>query len=456
MRILVTLLVLIAFEAPAWAQGQRVALVIGVGGYRTVPALANPPRDARSIAEGLRRAGFRTDLVIDPDRAGLERAIRALGAASSRADVVMFFYAGHAVEFNGQNYLIPATAAIQTGRDLPFEAVSLDLVANQVEKARTTLIFLDACRDNPFSLRLGGSDRGIAARGLAAPAASSTGTLVAFATAPGHTASDGSGEHSPFTRALLANIDVPGLEIRQMLGRVRRQVREETGGEQVPWESSALEGEFYFHPSATPAPQPPPPAVVASRPIETPTPSRSPVPRPMQQAMAPRQETRSAGAALCPAAGTEVVRSDGSTLVYAGSDPADPALCLFRTGTARMFYGIVNPLENVAAESASAIRTVLAGAPGAKAAYDDVGRSGFFRREWTFVGDETVTIAGEARRAAHLVDHRSGQVGTHVEFQLHYWIDRADGMLLAQKYEYLSGNRQVGRDFIVVSIWRPG
>ena len=450
-RILLTMLLLLTAETPALAQGQRVALVIGVGAYRTVPALANPPRDARSIADELRRAGFSTELVIDPDRTALERAVRALGAAAATADVVMFFYAGHAVEFNGQNYLIPVTAAIQSGRDLPFEAVPLDLVANQVEKARTTLIFLDACRDNPFALRLGGGERGLAARGLAPPRAASTGTLVAFATAPGRTAADGAGEHSPFTRALLANLDVPGLEIRQLLGRVRRQVREQTNGQQVPWESSALEGEFYFHPSG---PAAPPPPVVASRPVETPTFPRSPAPG--QQAMAQPAPARPGGATSCPALGTVAVRSDGSTIVYAGSDPTSPAVCLFLGGTARFIYGLIDPAENVATESASAIRTLLAGAPGVKVAFDDVGPSRFFRREWTFVGDETVTVGSQARRAAHLSDHRTGQVGTHAEFRLHYWIDRADGMVLAQTLEYIAGNRQVAREFTVVSIRRPG
>ncbi len=366
----------------------------------------------------------------------------------------MFFYAGHAVEFNGQNYLIPAPAAIQSGRDLPFEAVPLDLVANQLEKARTTLIFLDACRDNPFTLRLGGGERGLATRGLAAPGAASTGTLVAFATAPGHTAADGVGDHSPFTRALLANIDVPGLEIRQLLGRVRRQVREETNGTQVPWESSALEGEFYFHPTG---PQPAAPAL-AARPADPPASVRTPPPA--QQAMAlqpPAAATaRTGGAAVCPAVGTEAVRSDGSTIVYAGSDAATPTLCLYRSGSGRLYFGVVDPLENVASATAAAIRTLLSGAVGTKVAYDDIGRSAFFRREWTFIGDETVTIGGEPRRAAHLVDHRTGQAGTRVEYQVHYWIDRADGMVLARRQEYLSGNRQIVHDFTVVSIRRPG
>jgi uncharacterized caspase-like protein len=245
MRFVLALVVMLACAGEAWAL--RVALVIGNGAYEEAPALANPAADARGVAAALDRLGFATDLVIDADRAGMEAAIRRFGEAAAGAEAALVFYAGHAVEVGGRNYLIPVTARIRSDRDLPFETVDFDAVMTQLEgRARVILVFLDACRDNPFRQRLmAGGTRGIAAPGLA-PVRGTVGTLVAFATAPGQVASDGHGQNSPFTAALLQHIETPGLEVRPMLGRVRQSVREATAGSQVPWENSSLEGEFYF------------------------------------------------------------------------------------------------------------------------------------------------------------------------------------------------------------------
>jgi hypothetical protein len=246
---------------PALADGKRVALVIGVGAYQAAPKLINPARDATAVAAALRRLGFDTSLVLDPDRTTLEAEIRDLGDRAQDADAVMVFYAGHAVEANGRNALVPVSAKIASARDMPFETVDIDRILDQVDgRAHTILIFLDACRDNPFQHSLAGEGRGLAqARGLAAPADDVSGTLIAFATAPGHTAADGTGPDSPFTTALLAHIETPGLEVHQLLALVRRDVRLATNGEQIPWDSSALEGDFYFRPggAAKPAPATP-------------------------------------------------------------------------------------------------------------------------------------------------------------------------------------------------------
>jgi hypothetical protein len=252
MRLLLIGILLLTGLSAAHAADRRVAVVVGVGAYQAVPQLANPPRDARAIADALRRLGFDTTLVLDPDRAALEQAIRTLGDRAQGADVAMFFYAGHAVEANGRNALVPVSARIARARDLPFETVDLDRVLDQLgDQTHTTLIFLDACRDNPFQRSLAGAGRGLGeSRGLAAPSADVTGTLIAFATAPGHVAADGDGADSPFTTALLRHIETPGLELRQMLALVRKDVRLATNGTQIPWESSALEGEFYFRPTA--------------------------------------------------------------------------------------------------------------------------------------------------------------------------------------------------------------
>ncbi len=238
-------LALVATDAGA---ARRVALVVGAGAYVNAPKLDNPPRDAQAVADALKRLGFDTELVLDPDRAALERAVRGLGDRSRDAEVALFFYAGHGLESGGHNYLLPVGARIATARDLPFETLDLDLVLSAADGgAKTLLIFLDACRDNPFLRNISGSGRSVGSRGgLAAPAADVSGTLIAFSTAPGRTADDGDGQNSPFATALLHHIDTPGLEVRQMLGRVRAEVRQATHGQQTPWDSSALEGEFYF------------------------------------------------------------------------------------------------------------------------------------------------------------------------------------------------------------------
>jgi hypothetical protein len=260
----ILLVACMALATGARAQEARMALVVGIGNYKAVPVLHNPPRDARAVAAKLRGLGFQADLVVDPDRAGLERAIRAFGDKARKADVALVYYAGHALESGGQNYLLPATADLHSARDIPFETVSLDLIPAQLEgTAHTVLLFIDACRDDPFVSRIATSQRGIASHGLAAASASATGTLIVYATAPGQTADDGSGDDSPFTTALLHHLDEPGLEVRQMLSRVRRDVRNATNGTQIPWESSSLEGDFYFRPAALTATEPlriPPPA----------------------------------------------------------------------------------------------------------------------------------------------------------------------------------------------------
>jgi hypothetical protein len=265
-----TLLIALALllpALPAAAQpGARVALVMGVGAYRAIPPLANPPNDARALAETLRRIGFDTDLVLDPDRAAMEQAVRRLGQRAVGAEAALFFYAGHALEFGGRNWLLPVTTDVRNDRDLRFEALDLDSVLAQLESARVSIVLLDGCRDNPFRLRLASATRGIATAPGLSPVRAAVGTLIAFATAPGEVAEDGTGTHSPFTAALLRKIATPGLELRSMMAEVRREVREATGGRQVPWEHSAMEGAFYFIPAAINVPQAAAPTPVAAPP----------------------------------------------------------------------------------------------------------------------------------------------------------------------------------------------
>jgi hypothetical protein len=247
------------------ALAQRVALVIGASAYQHVPPLPNAVHDAADLAATLRGLDFRVDLVLDPDRAAMESAVERFGQAARGAEAALFFYAGHALELGGRNWLIPVSAELRSPQQLRFQALELEAVTEQSQAAaRVSLIMLDACRDNPFRQRWPAATRSAAGQGLSrvSPA---TGTLVVFSTAPGAVAEDGQGRNSPFTAALLRHLPTPGLEIRPMLAEVRRSVREATGGAQIPWEESSLEGSFFFRPEAPAAP-PPAPALAAPPP----------------------------------------------------------------------------------------------------------------------------------------------------------------------------------------------
>ncbi len=272
--ILVAVLALGCGLGQAGAEERRVALVVGVSAYRNVPHLPNTANDARAMAAALQRLGFAVETQIDPDRPTLEAAVRRIGERAQGADAVLFYFAGHAIEASGRNWLFPASAAPKEARNLRFEALDIESVVEQTEGlARVTLLFLDACRDNPFRKFLGTGTREIPQSGLGQVRAAA-GTLVAFSTAPGTVAADGKGPHSPFAGALLKHMDTPGLEIRQLLATVRREVREATRGRQVPWENSALEGEFFFRPHApalaAPATPATPKAPAATAPVMQP------------------------------------------------------------------------------------------------------------------------------------------------------------------------------------------
>ena len=251
-RLLVLIgLALISLSDTSAAASRRVALVVGAGEYAHAPALANTLNDARDVAAALTRLQFDVDLVINPDRAALEKAVRRLGQRSRGADASLFYFSGHALEVQRVNWLLPVSADVKSDDDLRFEALDLTAVLEQIEsKAHVSLLFLDACREDPFKQRFGLA-RGITGAGLAPAHASASGTYIVYAAAPEMAAEDGSGPHSPFTAALLRFIETPGLEVRQMLSRVRGDVEAQTDGKQIPWESSSLLGDFYFDPKTT-------------------------------------------------------------------------------------------------------------------------------------------------------------------------------------------------------------
>ena len=238
-------------------QGRRVALVIGNGAYVGAPALANPANDARVIAKSLRDIGFEVAEGNDLKRADMKRTINDFlrGAASSKMAVV--FYAGHGMQIDGQNYLVPIDADFSRGINLAADMTDVDFILTGLDdKIRTNIIVLDACRDNPLAQKAAqatDAGRSVTVRsglatpeGLGAGATLGAGTLLAFATAPGQVALDGDGANSPFSAALGRHISTPGLEVQQMLTRVRSEVVSATKNKQVPWSNSSLLGEVYL------------------------------------------------------------------------------------------------------------------------------------------------------------------------------------------------------------------
>ena len=238
------------------SSGRRVALVIGNGAYAHVKALPNPPNDARSVASSLRDIGFAVSEGIDLDRAAMQKTTRDFLRDAARAQVAVVYYAGHGVQIDGRNYLVPVDVQLVAGRNITDGMIDMDtILAALDDQVRTNILILDACRNNPLEPKVAsaGSNRGIeAGSGLAAPTSLGTGatlgagTLIAFATAPGQVALDGEGANSPFSAALSRHIGTPGIEVQQMLTRVRAEVVAKTGGKQVPWSNSSLLGEVFL------------------------------------------------------------------------------------------------------------------------------------------------------------------------------------------------------------------
>ncbi|MGZ5824224.1 MAG: caspase family protein, partial [Hyphomicrobium sp.] len=242
---------------PAHAE-KRVALVVGNSAYKEVGQLANPVNDANAIASALKSSGFEVILGVDVDKRGFDNKVRDFAGLLESADVAIFFYAGHGLQVAGRNYLIPVDAHLQGERDLDFDAENLDFILKQMELGRadkTNIVFLDACRDNPFSQNLArsmGTRSTSIGKGLA-QVDTGVGTFIAYSTQPGNVALDGKGKNSPFTAALAKHVKEPGRDLTSVMIEVRKDVLAATGGKQVPWDHSALTGEFYFQPTAVPA-----------------------------------------------------------------------------------------------------------------------------------------------------------------------------------------------------------
>ena len=236
-----------AFSCKAVSASTKVALVIGNSKYESVPLLTNPTNDADDVAQSLKSTAFDVIEVKDATRDAMVQALRVFVDRIRNADVALFYYAGHAVQVSGENYLIPIDAKIEGENDVRFNTIDLGNVQQAMNgSGRANIIILDACRNNPFADALANGARGVTTRGLQRIDASGIGSLVVFATQPNNVSLDGTGRNSPFTSALLKHVGTPGLEVRQMISRVRGDVLQATDQKQVPWDNSSLVGDVYL------------------------------------------------------------------------------------------------------------------------------------------------------------------------------------------------------------------
>ena len=226
----------------ALAQPRRTALVIGNAAYESGP-LRNPVNDATDVAAALQRLGFDVSLLRDAKMRAMEEAIETFSQKLRKGGVGLFYFAGHGLQVAGENYIVPIGARIGREQDVRFETVQVGRVLGGMEDAGNdvNLIILDACRDNPFAR----SFRSGAQRGLAVSSAV-RGSLMAYATAPGKTAADGDGRNGVYTQQLLKYITTPGMKVEDVFKRVRLSVEDATNGQQTPWETTSLRGDFYF------------------------------------------------------------------------------------------------------------------------------------------------------------------------------------------------------------------
>lgn len=223
---------------------KRVALVFGNAAYKEAP-LTNPVNDARAMAAKLKSLGFDVILRENATKTQMEKAIGEFGEKLSENATGLVFYAGHGIQSQGRNFMIPVDAQITAEQRMRLEAVDAEIVVDQMAAARTrvSVVIMDACRNNPFERRF----RSTSGAGLAQMNAPE-GTLVAYATAPGKVANDGDGKNGLYTGELLKVLDEPGLKVEDVFKRVRIAVSKASNGSQTPWESSSLTGEFFFQP----------------------------------------------------------------------------------------------------------------------------------------------------------------------------------------------------------------
>lgn len=243
----------------AQSQRPRTALVIGNANYDNATALSNPINDATDIAHALESLGFEVTLYQDIDYREMENALDDFKTELDRGGVGVFYYAGHGVQVEGENYLVPLDARLEHQRDIRYETLPLGMVLNAMEgsESNINIVIVDACRDNPFTRQWrSGSRTSSVSRGLAEVQLFSTGTVISFATGPNKVAYDGVGQNSPYTASLLNHIVSEDKDIVDVFRSVRADVMRDTNGQQLPWYQESLIGTFSFNPSVQPTTSP--------------------------------------------------------------------------------------------------------------------------------------------------------------------------------------------------------
>ncbi len=241
------LLISLLMLSNSWAtiiNERRVALVIGNGEYENVPSLLNAKNDSRLIKKTLQSINFEVIYIEDASAAKIDRKTREFSNKLKEADVGLFYYAGHAIQYEGNNFLIPTDLLADSDEvSAKYDAVNVNMIIDRMKKAKnpTNIIILDACRDNPFAA----SSRSLT-RGLAPINASANGMFFAYSTSPGDVATDGNGNNSPFTMALSKYITKPGITIHDVFTDVKVDVSRQTNNRQRPWTTDSLLGKFYF------------------------------------------------------------------------------------------------------------------------------------------------------------------------------------------------------------------
>lgn len=250
-RFLVFAFVLLLGALPSLAE-KRTAFIVGNADYANAGPLANPVNDARLVAETLEGLGFEVTLATDLTRAGLASEFSAFLDRTEGADVTLFYYAGHGMQFEGQNYLLGVDAALRSAFDVQSEALPLNRIVQMLEeRARAALVFIDACRDNPLATEFYTQNfsptRALATRGLAPMAGRFQGSMLMFAASPGQVAYDGASGNSPFTAALAKHLPTENVEILTLMKRVIRDVKADTEDKQVPTVTNDLALEVYLN-----------------------------------------------------------------------------------------------------------------------------------------------------------------------------------------------------------------
>ncbi len=223
------------------ASGRRIALVIGNSAYKNRP-LKNPVNDAKDISDTLKKANFKVLELYNASRAEMKDSINQFSEQLTNYDVGLVYYSGHGIELSGRNYFIPVNAEIDNEDEIPRQGFDATEIVEKMGRSnvKTSIFIIDACRNTPIFTKFKSAESGLAIM------QGSTGTVVAFSAAPGHVAQDGNGRNSPYTSALIKQINIPNKKIEDVMKDTARVVNAETASRQTPWYNSSLTGDFYF------------------------------------------------------------------------------------------------------------------------------------------------------------------------------------------------------------------